>query len=406
MTNIRRGLLGAAGVDTGYPEVQLQAWGDNGQGQLGVGDTTDRSSPVNVGSPETWHDLSASTNAKPSVAAIHDGKLFTWGNNEYGQLGLSDYTNRSSPTQVGSLETWATVSMGSAHCVAIKTDGTMWSWGKNEVGALGQGDKSRTVTRSSPVQIGSGETWSQVSVTSWQPLNPPPTPNYGQYKMRSAAVTSDGKLFTWGGNGYNSYLLGNGSFFNEPAYSAGNGHKSAPSQVGSITTWKQVWTQGGRSMIIKTDGTMWTWGEGAGGASMRSTSAGSVSIAQIGSDTDWEACMGSSGQGMARKTDGTLYVAGSGQSGQLGLGGGGYGFTRNSPSQVGSASYIASSMSNAHSVVVKDDGTLWTWGENSEGQLGVGNTSDTSSPVQVGSGTSWTQCVAGEDGFTLATYEP
>ena len=79
-----------------------------------------------------------------------------WGDNGYGKLGLGDTTNRSSPTQVGSLTNWAAIASGNQDTVAVKTDGTLWCWGRNNDGQAGDGTQ---ISRSSPVQIGSDTDW-------------------------------------------------------------------------------------------------------------------------------------------------------------------------------------------------------------------------------------------------------
>ncbi len=89
-----------------------------------------------------------------------DGTLWVWGENSYGRLGLGDTTNRSSPVQIGALTTWLNISAGKYYSSAIKTDGTMWAWGRNIFGELGQGD---TINRSSPVQVGALTTWLNIS---------------------------------------------------------------------------------------------------------------------------------------------------------------------------------------------------------------------------------------------------
>jgi len=91
---------------------------------------------------------------------IIQGELWSWGNNPFGQLGLGNTSGRSSPVQVGALTAWSQVASGSSSSFAIITDGTMWSWGRNSEGRLGLGD---TVDRSSPVQVGALTAWSQVS---------------------------------------------------------------------------------------------------------------------------------------------------------------------------------------------------------------------------------------------------
>ena len=86
--------------------------------------------------------------------------LWGWGYNAYGQIGDETTTNRSSPVQVGSDTTWSIIDAGGPNCLAVKTDGTMWAWGRNNNANLGLGDTSN---RSSPVQIGAISTWSTVS---------------------------------------------------------------------------------------------------------------------------------------------------------------------------------------------------------------------------------------------------
>ena len=87
-------------------------------------------------------------------------RLYSWGWNTFGALGHNDTVFRSSPVQVGTAATWSQVSTGST-TVATKTDGTLWTWGYNNNGTVGLGDN---VNRSSPVQVGALTTWSQVSM--------------------------------------------------------------------------------------------------------------------------------------------------------------------------------------------------------------------------------------------------
>mgnify|MGYP000882079777 CR=1 FL=1 len=93
--------------------------------------------------------------------------LWSWGNNNHGQLGLGDDTYRSSPVQVGSLTNWKLISCGTYHSLAIKTDGTLWSWGYNYLGSLGLGDDTDL---SSPVRIGSLTNWKLISCGTYHSL--------------------------------------------------------------------------------------------------------------------------------------------------------------------------------------------------------------------------------------------
>lgn len=212
---------------------KLFTWGDNLFGQLGTGNTTARSSPVQVGSLTTWTQVATTT--YHTVAVNATGQLFAWGYNDKGQLGTGNTTSRSSPVQVGALTNWKQPSVSgysgsSSFC--IKTDGTLWAWGNNADGQLGQGN---TTNRSSPVQIGSNTNWAVIKSS----------PAASTFCL---ATTTDGKLFAWG-DGFNGNLgLGNTT------------SRSSPVQVGALTTWLNPATGQGFSVCTKTDGTLWTWG--------------------------------------------------------------------------------------------------------------------------------------------------
>ena len=135
----------------------LWSWGYNNYGQLGLGNTTNYSSPNQVGSLTTW--LSVSCSRYHTVSTKTDGTLWSWGRNQYGQLGLGNTTNYSSPNQVGLLTNWLSVSCGYQHTVSIKTNGTLWAWGQNGNGQLGLGN---TTSYSSPKQVGLLTNWGKL----------------------------------------------------------------------------------------------------------------------------------------------------------------------------------------------------------------------------------------------------
>ena len=84
---------------------EMYAWGYNGDGQLGLGDTTNRSSPVQVGALTTWSQVAGGLTH--TLATTTGGALYAWGNNNEGRLGLGNTTYYSSPVQVGALTTWS-----------------------------------------------------------------------------------------------------------------------------------------------------------------------------------------------------------------------------------------------------------------------------------------------------------
>jgi len=192
----------------------------------------------------------------------------------------------------------------------------------------------------------------------------------------------EGKLWTWGdGDNY----LGHG---NLTSY-------NSPQQIGSLTTWTNNmgdWSNSATIHVIKTDGTLWGWGENAYGQVGKGvgdhTSIKYESPVQIGSDTDWAMVSDGGVHSAAIKTDGTLYTWGNNWYGQLGLGDT---TQRLAPVQVGSGTTWSSiSCAEAYyTMAMKTDGTLWACGTNRKGNLGDGTTTDRSSFVQVGSATHW-----------------
>ena len=108
------------------------------------------SSPTQIGSLTNWASVSAGKFGNYVAAIKTDGTMWSWGVGANGVLGQNSIINRSSPVQIGALTDWSKVSMGNNNCLAIKTDGTLWAWGYGLLGTLGQNSTANT---SSPVQI-------------------------------------------------------------------------------------------------------------------------------------------------------------------------------------------------------------------------------------------------------------
>jgi hypothetical protein len=97
-----------------------------------------------------------------SLVVKTNSTLWSWGWNFRGQLGTGNTTQYSSPKQVGALTTWLYVAGGYDSTAAIKTDGTLWTWGENPQGQLGLGN---TTNYSSPKQVGARTTWQAITST-------------------------------------------------------------------------------------------------------------------------------------------------------------------------------------------------------------------------------------------------
>ena len=332
----------------------LYMWGYNDSGELGLGDRVNRSYPVQVGSNTNWRSISGGSGCTGAVTV--SGTLFTWGSNDYGKLGLGNTTFYSSPVQVGSLTTWSNIAVSMDSMVAVKSDGTLWSWGRNNYGQLGQ-NISTLINVSSPTQIGALTNWSRKISGS-------------QGATFYHAIKSDGTLWAWGQNdqGY----LGNG---NASA-------QSSPVQIGALTTWVQVSSGGYHGGAIKSDGTLWTWGSNTQGELGRGNTTDTNSPVQVGALTTWASVSCGNSFTLAVTTSGTLWAWGNNDYGQLGQNN----LTKySSPVQVGALTSWSTSYAQAAgaSFVTRTNGNLWAWGRGQLYQLGIGNDTDQSSPIQV-----------------------
>ena len=341
-------------------------WGDNQQLQLGNSSTQSTSSPVQIGSG--WFLIGAGANycvaTVPSGSTGDPVSLYAWGRGGDGQLGLNG-TYYSNPTQIGSVGNWSKIAIGDGSSVAVKTDGTLWSWGWNYSGELGDGTVN---SRSSPVQVGALTDWSQISIGR----------GTGVGSNFCAAIKTNGTLWTWGNN--SNGQLGNGNTTS----------RSSPAQVGALTDWSIVSTGGSHCAAIKTGGTLWVWGNGGNGQLGTGSTTGVSSPVQIGTATDWSKVSAGALHTLAVKTGGTLWAWGSNTNGRLGNG---TTTATSSPIQIGAlttwSQVSAAGIGGSHSAAIRTNGTLWTWGNNSQGQLGLGDTTARSSPVQVGALTNW-----------------
>jgi len=342
---------------------KLYTWGNNANGQLGIGSTTGQTSAIQVGTDSTWVKVAASD--AHTVAIKNDGTLWAWGRNDYGQVGDGTTTQRTSPVQIDTDTTWVEVySCKGTFSYAKKSDGTLWSWGRNQRGQLGNGDTGGT-TVLEPEQIGFDEDWLRISVGNDFVI----------------AVKTDNSLYGWGLN----VLYQLGLSYTTPNLSG----PFDPVQIDStFYNWQYPAAGANHTVAIKTDNTIWGWGNNnAGQTGNRNPGTGTTYAQKVPAAFDTLSTGGryaTSGTNFSvvLKTDSTLWSIGVNSQGQLGLG-----YTSSSPNyipiltKIGSATnwiYIATG--DSYTIGLQADGKLYSWGVNTAGQLGLGNTTNQTSP--------------------------
>ena len=312
-----------------------------------------------------------------------------------------------------SLTSWKKVAQGENFTVALKEDGSLWVWGRNLYGLLGNGTFTGTEIKH-PTQIGADSNWTDVSV--------------GRYF--ALAKKANGDLYGWGANDYGQLGLGHNTNVSSPTliqqnvatFSAGYFHTLVIKADGTLwgagyndwsglgvgtsvgwyntfqqesshaTNWATTCATYYNSFAIKTNGTLWSAGTNIEGQTGLGTPAslGATETAvftQVGTDTNWKSVVGGIYHTLGLKTNGELWSWGHNNNGRLGLGTtGGIFYT---PQQVPGTTWAAIGATNEASSALKSDGSLWTWGYNSNGKLGIGTTTDVNIPTKVGTENNW-----------------
>ena len=359
------------------------AWGAPGGGKLGDNTTVAKSSPVSVvGGFTDWCQVSGGQNDQ-LVALRENGTAWAWGCNGDGRLGDGTTDNKSSPVSVvGGFTNWSKVAMGASHTVGLRQDGTMWAWGNTTDGGLGTNNATST---SSPVSVVGGFTdWCQIAAGN----------------KTSFGIRTNGVLYAWGYN--NSGRLGDNTTTN----------RSSPvSVVGGFTDWCGVHNTN-HTLAVRTNGTVWAWGCGYTGqlgngqfGSFGNYNLRSSPVSVVGGITNFCQVAGGFRQSLGVRTNGTLYSWG--WQAASGAGSGTLGHNnnccQNSPVVVvgGFTDWCQVDAGYNHSIALRQNGTVWSWGYSNQGSLGNGCNTNVSSPVSlVGGFTDWCQITASGNGGT------
>ncbi len=372
------------------------AWGYNDFGQLGNNSIVDSNIPIQVQEPTDptgflTNVIQITENGDHAMALKSDGTVWAWGYNSDGELGIGNNTDSHVAVQVtdpsdgsGFLQNVNSISNGRFHSLAAKNDGTVWAWGLNTDGELGQGTTGGS--SNVPIQVtdpsdGSGFLQNVYQVSGG--------------RLQSYALTNSGTVKAWGYNNHKELGDGDTTLQNVPV-DVVVGRIPAPlNNIAAISAGRQ------HVLALDFNGNVWAWGTNLEGELGIGTTSSNEDVSEVTDPSDGSGFLSnvtsiSAGRfhSMALKDDNTVWTWGSNTNGQLGSDTP-VGTTSLVPAEVTESSNffsgaVAIAAGNTHSMAVKTDGTVWTWGANSNGQLGNatngtggGTDADQPNPVQI-----------------------
>ena len=327
-----------------FPIMAILAAGIIGAIWLSQPDAPVRPATGHIPSRNALSRMRISAGGSHALAIASDGSLWSWGDTMHGPaLGLGKITVPvPRPTRVGRENSWAEISAGFDYSMAIKRDGSLWAWGGNPAGILGDGT---TQTRETPTRVGTANDWQMV----------------GTGLHHSLGLKRDGTIWAWGAN--NVGALG------VPYQPSGTNQSFVPLQVGMDTDWKAIAVGALQNAALKTDGSLWMWGDsGFGLAGAANSPSNHYTPVQIGADTNWVALAAGYYHMLALRSDGTLWHWGR-NSHLLG------GIPAKDPSQIRqlgkNADWVAIYDGGYHNLARKTNGSLWQFGKAGFGSSGA-----------------------------------
>jgi len=287
---------------------------------------------------------------------------------------------------------------GAIESIALRSDGTVWAWGWDEFGVLGNGhgvymtDTSTLYDSPVPFEVlglnGVGHLNSIAAIAGGERHN--------------AALDASGNVWTWGWNYFGQLGIGTAC----TSMSSPDCMATTPAPIPGFTAVKAIAARGYHTLVLKRDGTVWAWGYNYGGRLGDGTTTDRRSPVPVGGLSGHGGVAVISGGGdvsAALMADHSLMAWGTNDHGAVGNG---------TISDSGQWTPVAVSQSTGltnvkaiatgwdHMVALDQDGNVWTWGDNDDGELGNGTTISSSLPIKV-SGLSHIQGVSAGDGSTV-----
>lgn len=279
-----------------------------------------------------------------------------WGQGNYGQLSDNATADYSSPIQITGDHQFIDLAEGQYHSLALKVDGSVWCCGLNINGQLG--DNSQ-MNRSSPVLVVGAHSFIAVAAGA----------------LTSYGLKVNGQIWAWGGNGGGE--LGNG----------GTTPKSSPVIVvvhSFVKIASGINNEYSHILALQANGQCYAWGYNPYGEVGDNTSANlRGSPVPVAGSHSFTEIVGGGNHSLALKSNGEVWSWGGNFYGQLGNNGTYYNNESSPVLVVGAHSFVKVAAGLYHSLALKVDGSVFSWGYNANGELGINDTTTCSSPMQV-----------------------
>lgn len=329
---------------------QAWGWGRNDQGQAGVGFISGASmlpTPLAISSPV----VQCTSGTNHGLFLLANGTVMAAGENAFGQLGTGNTTNSIMPVVVPGLANIVAISAGDETSFALTSSGTVWAWGRGDYGQIGNGTGQNSNV---PALVGNGTLNSVVAIES------------GDHHC--LAQLASGEVKAWGRN--SNGQLGNNSTANA----------NSPVQVSFATPANVIAVAAGEgsSYALRSDNTVWCWGDGGAGQMGNGTASDSYvpTMALIATPNIVEIAAGAR-HVLARRSNQTLVGWGSNAQGALATSAVS---ASTLPIAIATPSSVVAISAGYTSVALRSDGTIWLWGYGIYGEMGNG-TSNSVNPI-------------------------
>ena len=287
-----------------------------------------------------------------SLAIDNEGQLWAWGNNSSGQLGDGTTSNKNNPTRITENIKYKEISAGRNHCIAIDSEGNLWVWGDNSRGQLGDGT---TISKNIPNKVEFQVKFCQAQASG---------------RLYSMAIDNEGNLWSWGLNDQGQ--LGDGTTIN----------KNIPTKIEIDTTFKKFSIGENHSIAVDNRGILWAWGNNYYGQLGDKTTKDKLVPTKIKENTIFQNVLAGSQFSIGIDENYNLWTWGTNDKGQLGIN------SKQTESSIPinimkNNKFIEIYTGIAHCIAKDNEENLWSWGDNSYGQLGDKTTMNKLAPVEI-----------------------